>query len=139
MFKGVKQRIQIKLIECNNTLCSSSNKCEYCRKLLFNSIELCKTHKFCNICKQIRMIQGEKLTDECVVDHFHYRNNRGPIRGLLCKSCNIKEGKIRKSVDNLHSLAELEQVNGKKFIDKVSNHYKGIGGFLPMDIDTFPI
>lgn len=132
----LKQRIQPKLQECSDKSCIPSSKCEVCRKKMYDSIELCKRHNYCNICKQVRMYQNDKLTDACIVDHFHYPNDKGPIRGLLCKSCNITEGKLRKDVDSMHSYAELVQRYTRPLIDKVEMHYKGIGGFLPMEVDT---
>lgn len=44
--------------------------------------------------------KGE-LFDYVYVDHYQFdENEQGPVRALLCSSCNTMEGKVKKEIDN---------------------------------------
>jgi hypothetical protein len=62
-------------------------------------------------------------------------NKRGPIRGLLCHSCNIKEGKIRKQIETQFiTYNSLTSKYGEAYIENIDKLYVN-GGVLPMQVD----
>jgi hypothetical protein len=100
-----------------------------------NYIKLCKDCVTCSLCMSVELIKDGKLLPKTVVDHFHSKNNKGSIRGLLCHSCNIKEGKIRKKIEieNI-TFSELIKRYGENFINNLNKLYVH-GGILPMQLD----
>ena len=101
-----------------------------------NAFFLCLSNNKCFLCKEKTLIINNTLTKEAVVDHYHRDNNgKGNIRGLICKSCNSKEGKIRKYVENGVSFNKLIKKYGKEYMDNINILYRN-GGILPMELDN---
>jgi hypothetical protein len=99
---------------------------------------LCISSNICFLCKDKTLIDhNNKLTHEAIVDHYHRDiNGKGTIRGLICKSCNVKEGKIRQLVEKREiSYNKLINRYGKEYIENINILYKN-GGILPMEIDN---
>jgi len=104
---------------------------------IHSAIQLCLRDNYCAICHQKQMIDTTHgcLTPDAVVDHYHRDSNgKGPIRGLLCKSCNVLEGKIRKmiTVDYIPYDVLCEKY-GNDMIQYIDCLYLRGGGILPMD------
>ena len=101
-----------------------------------NAILICLSNHKCFLCKDKTLIENNKLSKEAVVDHYHRDiNGKGNIRGLICRRCNIKEGKIRKFVENGFSFNKLIKKYGKDYMDNINILYRN-GGILPMEIDN---
>ena len=109
------------------------------KKTIDAYVEKCAEHVYCQLCNKIKMIENYDLTTDCVVDHFHLDSeSKGPIRGLLCKHCNVTEGKIRKLVEDYSiSFGELLKMYGNTFLTNLSILYTGSGGIIPMQTDHF--
>lgn len=106
---------------------------------IHEAIQLCLHDNYCAICHKINMIDIHgNLTPDAVVDHYHRDSNgKGPIRGLLCKSCNVLEGKIRKmvTVDYIPYDVLCEKY-GNHMIQYIDCLYLRGGGILPMDTES---
>ena len=118
--------------------CRNTEQSNYFVDYLFNNKEewecfLCKTNL-------IEIGQNNKIymNYDTIIDHYHINNKgKGPIRGLLCKSCNIKEGKINADIINgisFNNLINKYKINyGKYFMNNIELYYSSRGGIWPMD------
>lgn len=96
-------------------------------------VNRCSSFNNCPLCNTQIIKDGNILNNACV-DHYHEDvNNRGPIRGLICNSCNVIEGKIKKMVDEGKTYKQLCEKYDCEFISKIEKWYQQGGGVLPMD------
>jgi hypothetical protein len=101
---------------------------------LNDSIQFLFTQKVCTICNYSQVIDfSGNLTREAIVEHNHFVNDKGSIRGLVCKSCNVIEGKYRKSVLAGFTYEECIEKYGTYFVTKMESYYIGKGGINPME------
>ena len=94
---------------------------------------LCKTNLI-----EILYQNNIYMNNNTIVDHYHiYDEGKGPIRALLCKSCNIKEGKIyadiKLGISYVQLLNKYEIKYGKQFLNNIELYYNERGGMWPMD------
>jgi len=101
---------------------------------LNSNIQFLFTQKLCTICNYRQVIDFTgNLTREAIVEHNHSVDNRGSIRGLVCKSCNVIEGKYRKSVLSGLTHQECIEKYGIHWVNTMETYYTGKGGISPMD------
>ena len=102
---------------------------------VFEYYERCKDTKSCPVCG-VRMISdcGKLLRNVCV-DHYHEKeDDRGQIRALICASCNVKEGKIRKMVEEGGKFEVLVEKYGYEYVCNIQKLYMLGGGVMPMEL-----
>ena len=82
----------------------------------------------CLLCdKKTKNSKGE-LFDYVYVDHYQFdENEQGPVRALLCSSCNTMEGKVKKEIDNGVGYDQLCKKFCTTFVEKVCNVLYPIG------------
>ena len=106
---------------------------------LVESIKFLFSQKTCSICNHRQVIDFTgNLTREAIVEHNHEVEDKGSIRGLVCKSCNVIEGKYRKSILEGLPRSQLILKFGILFIEKMDEYYRKGGGVTIMDSDYLP-
>jgi hypothetical protein len=132
--KRIKSHISLVKSPFKSTFQKSVRKCQ-----VDIDIETCLTDTYCRMCKEKRMILSDNtLSNDCCVDHYHADDNdKGPIRGLLCSSCNTIEGKVRQKVEKCaFSYVDIVKKFGIFMVSQIEKLYKGTGGVFPMQIDN---
>jgi len=105
---------------------------------LNDSIRFLFSQKVCTICEYRQVIDfAGNLTKEAIVEHNHEtEDDKGSIRGLVCKSCNVIEGKYRKSVLSGITHQQCTDKYGIYWVTKMETYYAGKGGITPMEYYT---
>lgn len=95
------------------------------------------THKKCYICNKTPLIVDDNLTKDAIVEHYHEEDNReqrGKIRGLSCRSCNVIEGKIKRDIEEYNSTySDLLEKYDNDIVHRLNDYYRYGGGILPME------
>ena len=95
------------------------------------------THKKCYICNKSPLILEDNLTKDAIVEHYHEEDNdeqRGSIRGLSCRSCNVIEGKIKRDIEKYNSTYnDLLEKYDVDIVHRLNDYYRYGGGILPME------
>lgn len=123
--KDLRKRIQKHIRDKNNT------EAEIARLY---------THKKCYICNKTPLIVDNTLTKDAIVEHYHEEDNieqRGSIRGLSCRSCNVIEGKIKRDIEKYNSTyRDLLEKYDNDIVHRLNDYYRYGGGILPMETQT---
>ena len=104
-----------------------------------NSIYNDTTSWYCQMC-EIQLIGYQDgyiyYHKKSCVDHYHkWENKKGPIRGLLCNNCNIKEGDVKKKVENNIDYDKLVKI---PHFEKVIYYWEKTGHYNGITMDTRP-